>query len=1102
MSRLIVLFISLFSLQVQATTYYVSTSGSDSNNGTSTATPWADLSVSVGKLNAGDTLLLKRGDTFNETSVISVEDANVTIGCFGEGARPIVSGQSHQYPGGIYAAQLRFGTSTEGNNSGIGGKVECVEFRDSSGYGIQANSDNVTVNDVRVLRAALNGISSYYGSSGTNITNSYVEEANYGYAHKDDTGFYGDKYGALCTGCWGSSVSVRGNSHLVSGNTLIKNHGEAIISLDGSTNVTIKNNYIEGGKVGIYANGTGVLVDSNIMYKIDGYSYPLGIAINNEPISYQRALDRGLPVPAQDVVIVNNLIAGFKTCLWLADEIGQSDANYPSYGYTTYGKITFAHNTCIDNEKGVKLDGPPSLAQTIIRNNIFAEYTDAVAADMVYGTGNPTVLPTIDSNYFTVAPSGGAGATNTVTSGVTFDKTTGWRTATTGTITAADFLPTANVTGVATLGNGVTRTLDYYGNSISNPPNLGAIKQAGAPGGGGSTASISAVNGGVNMLTASAINTATGAGLKGAYGGLAKDSDSDQALSGVIGTADSGTLYFTAGDLSGINSAPYSLDIYYDTPALYPTSPRTWTPEFGGAVVISNAASNWIFDSGARIAANSGGGTGNVAQSATFAVTSGQTVNAECYYGAGTSGDMRITVKNGAGNLVRFGGLGVGNHNGQAALASTGGTSIQTFSESLVNTGIYKGSMQFVANYTGNHYLQFGPDTGTLGNDVILYECRPWVNRTQNTMNYVLDTPFTATLSDLNTDNVIDQISAANGSNLFALSGDIGGVSIPFLTPNVSGSVATFKSPDLSGLANGNQTLTLNVAQPVEIDQTPTSWPTNSGLVAVTSYTGTHLGYGGGAKLTVGAGGADWGGFKIDDLVTVAAGDVIEQWVDVVQSTGGQVRVSLTNQTAGGYVDYKGIFGALSSTAQTACSSSTLSETAQDRMIRIKILCTSAAAGAYRLSITTNSSVTGDAVIVLGRTTFVNATPIAKTLTVTNPGGIVPEPEPVKRLKLGTPSSKIKTLNAFGKMVDSNDTIDRVYVYGSDITATTGAVDPLVTLQNVVLTSGIGEASEANVVPGSGSLNALDDGTYWVLSVEGTGANMKISYGQKSVVTE
>jgi hypothetical protein len=128
-------------------------------------------------------------------------------------------------------------------------------------------------------------------------------------------------------------------------------------------------------------------------------------------------------------------------------------------------------------------------------------------------------------------------------------------------------------------------------------------------------------------------------------------------------------------------------------------------PDFTGAVVLSNAPTAWIFDSGVRVA--SSGGTGNLAESATFTAEIGNTVNVECYYAAGTSPNMRLVVKNDSGTLVRFGGsAGIGNYNGQSAQASTGGTSIQTFSETLVTDSIYKGAMQFAANYTGNHFIK------------------------------------------------------------------------------------------------------------------------------------------------------------------------------------------------------------------------------------------------------------------------------------------------------------------------------------------------------------------------------------------------------------
>lgn len=110
----------------------------------------------------------------------------------------------------------------------------------------------------------------------------------------------------------------------------------------------------------------------------------------------------------------------------------------------------------------------------------------------------------------------------------------------------------------------------------------------------------------------------------------------------------------------------------------------------------------------------------------------------------------------------------------------------------------------------------------------------------------------------------------------------------------------------------------------------------------------------------------------------------------------------------------------------------------------------------------------------------------------------------VKKLKIGTPTNKIRTRNAFGIMSDATVQLDRVYVYDTDISSltTTTPVEPLVILQSVQITDGVGDATEAKVVAGSGSLNSLADGSYYVLTVVGSGASMQLSYGQKSVVTE
>jgi hypothetical protein len=79
------------------TTYYVSSSaGSDSNNGTSAATAWKTIAKVNGQtFVAGDSILLKRGDVWNESLVPSGSGATgtpITFDAYGTGAPPNLTG--------------------------------------------------------------------------------------------------------------------------------------------------------------------------------------------------------------------------------------------------------------------------------------------------------------------------------------------------------------------------------------------------------------------------------------------------------------------------------------------------------------------------------------------------------------------------------------------------------------------------------------------------------------------------------------------------------------------------------------------------------------------------------------------------------------------------------------------------------------------------------------------------------------------------------------------------------------------------------------------------------------------------------------------------
>lgn len=107
----------LSAVAAQATVYYVSPTGSDTNNGTSQSTPWRSI-TRVQQLSstavAGDQVLFQRGGTWvGQLSwyTSGTSTANITIGSYGTGALPIISGASTvtgwtQHAGSIYRASV------------------------------------------------------------------------------------------------------------------------------------------------------------------------------------------------------------------------------------------------------------------------------------------------------------------------------------------------------------------------------------------------------------------------------------------------------------------------------------------------------------------------------------------------------------------------------------------------------------------------------------------------------------------------------------------------------------------------------------------------------------------------------------------------------------------------------------------------------------------------------------------------------------------------------------------------------------------------------------------------------------------------------------
>ena len=96
MRKLFLLPFLIFALSAEATDYYISSSGDDSYNGTSTSTPWKTIAkINSRTFSPGDFIFLKRGDTWREQlNIPSSGSAGnpLTFGAYGTGAKPVING--------------------------------------------------------------------------------------------------------------------------------------------------------------------------------------------------------------------------------------------------------------------------------------------------------------------------------------------------------------------------------------------------------------------------------------------------------------------------------------------------------------------------------------------------------------------------------------------------------------------------------------------------------------------------------------------------------------------------------------------------------------------------------------------------------------------------------------------------------------------------------------------------------------------------------------------------------------------------------------------------------------------------------------------------
>ena len=484
----------VFSSSLSATTYYVSTSGSDSNNGLTQATPWKTLGWAEDHATApGDIIALKRGDEWSSTNALGIThggaDGNPIIwdgSLWGSGANAIISASgNHPDPSGAkdqggaaivcitHAKNVTFQNITiDGKNYYcygwvVGGDPSMAQAWDQGGeqnlilqdcvikniggsryaLGVLVKTWTGDMSDIIIRRNTVTniaswGISIYMGKSEDGVPyQGHCERVYVGYNTVTDCEMAHYDMGA----CIGVSLWV--TDIVIEHNTITQGNGRPVAGLGVS------------GWDGVVP--TGVVIRYN------------DVRMNNLPAL---VTENGLAIEADiyyNMFYGKSAVASGGGLIWLF---------YPTLNMTG-AKINFYNNTIVTEDGNAFINDIPSNMGTIVtfKNNIVVN--NASSGYSCFYTGSPVVHS--NNNFYR----SGAGDLLYVIDGSKYvykSGATSWE----STCVASDplFVDRAGFNwhlqaASPAIGKGVAisgLTQDFEGVSVGNPPNMGCFESLGS----------------------------------------------------------------------------------------------------------------------------------------------------------------------------------------------------------------------------------------------------------------------------------------------------------------------------------------------------------------------------------------------------------------------------------------------------------------------------------------------------------------------------------------------------------------------------------------------------------------------------------------------
>jgi len=424
---LLILILILLARPLLATTYYVDNcvvAGNDSNNGTSTSTPWLTVvHVNAKSFNPGDSVLFESTCTWREQLTVSSSGSSgtpITFGSYGTGAAPIISGanlltswhtsESYYYASVSTQPHQVFRDGSRLTQVSSEGSLARGDWWWDSGTSSIYLYDNPSGHTIEVGQRAV-AIQTSAGVQYVTLTNLHATKANQfgialngGYTTIDGlTSDYNDINGILY---WGSSSAISNgvtiknstvaynggsgisfgfvNNWLIQGNNVHHNCWDQLQTstrgIDGgnpyTTNVTVQYNYVHENGYGQSGSvpGSGIACDTCGSGIVFGYNNVWG---NN---GYGIDIDADNNVAAYYNLSWNNVIG----------IIAFADANSSMTGIQLYNNTVYGNQSA-----GIWVEGPSAgsapagCTNNLVENNIVTGTVSGPNLKVFNGCENP-----------------------------------------------------------------------------------------------------------------------------------------------------------------------------------------------------------------------------------------------------------------------------------------------------------------------------------------------------------------------------------------------------------------------------------------------------------------------------------------------------------------------------------------------------------------------------------------------------------------------------------------------------------------------------------------------------------------------------------------